>query len=338
MPIAPVISIVLPVHNAAPTLPACLASIARQSCADYELIVVDDGSTDQSAALLAEHARADPRIRLLRPGRVGLADALNIGIGASQAPLIARMDADDLMHPQRLAFQAALLADQPEWALVAARVAAFPRHLVRDGYREYLRWQNSVLTPEQVAAEIYIEAPFAHPSVIFRREAVTAIGGYRNGNFPEDYELWLRMHNAGMPMAKHPRVLLAWRERPDRTSRRDPRYAREQFDALRAAFLARDPRLHQERPLVYWGAGRPTRLRARRLIEQGFPPTAWIDVDPRKIGQKIAAVPVYPPTWLQQTPRPFVLVYLTAHGARDDARSDLHAWGYRPGADYLAVG
>lgn len=335
----PAISVVMPFRDAAATLPACLASLARQRLADYELLAVDDGSSDESPAIVAAAARADARIRLLSPGRVGLVAALNLGLAEARAPLVARMDADDLMHPARLAMQRDELAARPELALVASRVALFPKALVRAGYAEYVRWQNRVLTPAQVSAGIYVESPFAHPSVMLRRAAVLALGGYAEGPFPEDYELWLRMHAAGLPMAKLPRVLLAWRESPGRASRVDPRYARAAFDGLRAAFLARDPRLGQGRDLVYWGAGRPTRLRARGLIERGFPPSAWIDIDERKLGQVVWGAPVRPRHWLAGLrPRPFVLVYVTNHGAFDLISGWLAEMGYAPGADYLFVG
>lgn len=334
----PAISIVMPFRDAAATLPDCLESIQRQMFADFELLAIDDGSTDDSAAIVQQLARQDARVRLLRPGRVGLVAALNQGCAAARAPLIARMDADDLMYEQRLAAQYAYLAQHPDITLAATQVELFPPELVRAGYREYLRWQNQCLTPRQIADNIYVESPFAHPSVMLRRVAFEQLGGYADGPFPEDYELWLRMHQAGMPMAKLPRVLLAWRERDERASRVDPRYARSAFDQLRAHFLARDARLHGQRPLVIWGAGRKTRLRARHLLDQGAQPVAWIDIDPRKIGHVVWGLPVHPPDWLDQRPRPFVLVYVTSHGAREFVAGLLAKWGYQVGDDYLAVG
>ncbi|NTV65799.1 MAG: glycosyltransferase, partial [Oscillochloris sp.] len=306
---------------------------------DFELLAIDDGSTDDSVALVRSLAQRDARVQLLAPSRVGLVAALNLGIDQARAPLLVRMDADDLMHPQRLALQHDFLKTHPQIALVASRAALFPRQLVRAGYQEYLRWQNSCLSPAEIANAIYIESPFAHPSVTLRRSALVAVGGaYYAGDFPEDYDLWLRMHQAGLAMAKLPQVLLAWRERAERTSRIDLRYRRAAFDALRAHYLAADPRLRQGRGLVYWGAGRSTRLRARHLIDKGFPPIAWIDIDPAKVGHTVWGAPVQPIDWLDRQPRPFVLVYLTAHGARAYAESRLASWGYLPGRDYLAVG
>ncbi len=334
----PAISVLLPFHNAAATLPACLASILRQTCTRFEVLAIDDGSHDDSGELVRRGAQADPRIRLLRPGRVGLVTALNLGLAQARAPVIARMDADDLMHPERLQAQYAFLCAHPDLALVASQVALFPAHQIRAGYQAYVRWQNHCLEPAEIAANIYVESPVAHPSVMFRRGVVEELGGYRDGPFPEDYELWLRLHQAGHRMAKLPRTLLWWRERTDRTSRVDPRYAREAFDRLRAHYLARDPLLRGGREVVIWGAGRKTRLRVRHLLAQGVQPSAWIDINPRKIGATIWGLPVHAPTWLARQPRPVVLVYVTTHGARDEVAAALQHWGYQAGVDFLPVG
>ncbi len=191
---APAISILLPFRDAEATLPECLESIRRQTCGDYELLAVDDGSRDGSAALVEAAARQDARVRLLRLGRVGLVAALNSGLAQARGALVARMDADDLMRPERLAAQRGALEREPDIALVACRVELFPAEEVREGYREYVRWQNGCLTPQQIADNIYVESPLAHPSVMLRREALERLGGYADGPFPEDYELWLRMH------------------------------------------------------------------------------------------------------------------------------------------------
>lgn len=334
----PSVSILLPVHNAATTLPACLASIADQTLDDYELIAVDDGSGDGSAALLRRAAESDRRVRLLSPGRIGLVAALAHGLAAAQAPLVARMDADDLMHPERLQRQVALFDADPGLDLVACQVALFADTPIQAGYREYVRWQNLCLSAADIAEQIYVESPFAHPSVMFRRETVLRLGGYRDGPFPEDYDLWLRMHAAGCRMVKLPRVLLHWREWPQRTSRTDPRCAREAFDRLRADYLARDPRLHGPRGMAIWGAGRRTRQRARHLLDRGVRPLAWIDIDPRKIGNIVWDVPVRPERWLDQPLPPFVLVYVASHGAREEIGGKLARFGYRRGRDYLCVG
>ncbi len=335
----PQISVLLPFRNTEETLDECLDSIRDQTLGDYELLAVNDHSTDGSRQRVAARADGDPRIRLIDNRGKGLVDALNSGLHMAKAPLVARMDADDIMHPERLQRQHTHMARHPELALLGCATRLFPEHLILNGYREYVRWQNSCNTPEQIADEIYIESPFAHPGVVFRKRIVDLVGGYRDGPFPEDYELWLRLHRAGHAMAKLPEVLLDWREYPSRTSRVDNRYSREAFDQLRAEYLAQEPRLLKRRNLAIWGAGRKTRKRCKPLLRKDFKPVAWIDIDPKKIGNRLEGVPVVSPEWLEQAaPKPFVLVYVANHGARELISRDLHRYGFKRGKDYLMVG
>ncbi len=327
-------------RDAAATVDECLASIAAQSLRDFELVVVDDGSRDLTADRIAAFARRDPRVRLLKCRRRGLVPALNDGLEHCRAPLVARMDADDCMHPERLKLQLDYLRAHPDVDVVGSRVKAFPEAKVGAGMREYLRWQNRVLSPEAVADDVYVESPLMQPSATFRKRVVMDAGGYLEGNFPEDYELWLRLIRAGRRIGKCSQTLHRWRQRDDSYSRTDPRFSRHAFDRLRARYLAEDPRLRQGRALAIWGAGRVTRKRCRHLIERGFAPQAWVDIDRRKIGGNIQGVPVVAPEWLEnhRRSRPLVLVYVASHGARDAVAARLQSMGFARGGDYLAVG
>lgn len=329
----------MPVRNEASTLGACLDSIQGQSLPDFELLVVDDASTDDTRRLVAARARADARIRLLPAARVGLVACLNAGLEKARAALIARMDGDDVMEIERLALQHAYLQRHPGVDVVASRVRAFPAERVGAGMSEYLRWQNACLGADAMRDEVYVESPITHPSAMFRRAAVMSAGGYRDGDFPEDYELWLRLTEHGGQLAKIDRCLLHWRQHDASLSRRDPRYSRNAFDRLRAHYLARDRRLNSGRALVFWGAGRRTRKRASHIVARGFSPCAWIDVDPGKIGNRVDDAPVVAPEWLaRRRPRPFVLAWVASHGARENIAAALTAMGYLRGTDYLAVG
>jgi glycosyltransferase involved in cell wall biosynthesis len=333
------VTVLMPVRNAAATLDACLDSIQAQSFRDFELLVVDDASTDDSCSLVAARMQLDTRIRLLDAPRRGLVACLNEGLARARAPLIARMDGDDLMDVDRLAAQHAYLHRHRDVDVVASRVSAFPDDRLQAGMKEYLRWQNACVDSAALRDEIYVECPITHPSVMFRRATVVDDGAYCDGDFPEDYELWLRLTENGRRLAKVDRCLLHWRQHDDSLSRRDPRYSRDAFDRLRARYLARDARLSSDRPLVFWGAGRRTRRRTTHLIARGFAPCAWIDVDPRKIGNFLGDTPVVAPQWLRgQRPRPFVLTWVASHGARENIAAALASMGYQRGTDYLAVG
>jgi len=334
------VSILLPFRNAESTLEECLDSIQQQTFQAFELLAIDDHSSDSGHRRVREQARQDPRIRLLtNPGR-GLVEALNFGLRQARHSLIARMDADDRMLPQRLQLQYDHLNRHPSLSVLGSQTRLFPDEAVTSGAKEYLRWQNGCITAKQIADNIYMEAPFAHPSVMFRRAVILRAGGYRQGPFPEDYDLWLRLHQAGKQMAKLPHVLLEWREGAGRTSRTDPRCSRDAFDRLRAHYLSKDPLLLQRRgQLVIWGAGRRTRKRVRHLLDRNFRPMAWIDIDPRKIGNRLDEVPVRSPAWLERQKRkPLILCYVARHGAREQIAAYLNNLGYQSGSDYLMIG
>lgn len=331
----PLVSVLLPFHDSAETIADCIESILAQSLTDFEIIAVNDFSKDASLRILQQYK--DNRIRILDNESRGLVSALNTGLACCHAPLIARMDADDIMYPDRLVKQYRYMRQHHEIVLVATQARKFPEASVRNGYREYMRWQNSVLSSEDIRNQIYIESPFAHPSVMFRRDSVIAAGAYRHGGFPEDYELWLRLTQFGYRMEKLQEVLLDWRESNGRLSRVSENYSRSAFDRIRAEYLSQDRRIHNK-PIAFWGAGRKTRQRVKYLLDKGFEPAVWIDIDPKKIGNRIDGVEVVEPAWLESSDSTFVLNYVTNHGARDIARNYLERIGYVMGQDYLEVG
>ncbi|MCW8830585.1 MAG: glycosyltransferase [Gammaproteobacteria bacterium] len=334
----PQLAVLLPFYNAEATLAETLDSILAQTFKDFVLIAVDDGSTDNSCDIVHDYIKQDKRIELLQVGHQGVVAAMNHALEHCSAPICARMDADDIMAPKRLALQLDYLNANPDIALVGSRVRLFPEEIIQDGFNEYIRWQNACITPQQIADNIYVELPIANPSICFRRHVVLEVGGYRDGDFPEDYELLLRLHQQGHQMAKLPAVLLHWRDSTGRLTRTDQRYSRTAFDRIRAEYLAADPRLQQGRPLAYWGAGRVTRRRTAHLIGYGHRPQVWIDIDPGKIGRSYEGAEVVAPHWLVREDKPFVLSYVSNHGARELIVDDLESMGYSCGQDYLIVG
>ena len=168
----PLVSVVLPVYHAAPTLARAVASIQGQTWSSWELIAVDDGSTDGSREILARFARADPRVRVLSQAHAGVTVAANAGLAAARGDLIARMDADDWSHPERLAEQVALLENDRSLGVVSCLVEFGGDPVARKGYALHVDWVNSLVTPEAIAAGRFVESPVANPSVMFRRELV----------------------------------------------------------------------------------------------------------------------------------------------------------------------
>jgi glycosyltransferase involved in cell wall biosynthesis len=331
----PRVSVLLPVRNAASTLGECLASLAAQTLADHEVVAVDDHSTDGSRAILEEAARRDPRVRVVGNPGEGLVAGLNAAGKAARASLLARMDADDVCHPDRLLAQAACLRASPDLSVLGTCVRLVGTEGRSEGMHAYVRWLNRLLDHDAIVRDLFVESPLAHPSVMMRAEMLARLGGYRAFDGPEDYDLWLRAHAAGARFAKLPDVLLDWRDGPARLSRTDPRYAPARFRdlkirALEAGALAR-------RPAVVWGAGPVGKGWSRALRARGHHVAAFVEVHPRRLGARIHGVPVVPVEAAAATPGALHLAAVGQPGAREEIRRHAARLGLRDGADLIAV-
>jgi glycosyltransferase involved in cell wall biosynthesis len=336
----PSISVLMPCRNAAATLDEAVESILQQTLVDLEIVAVDDGSEDGTGARLEHWAQRDSRMRVLHLPHRGLVDSLNAGLAECRAPLIARMDADDRSYSERLAGQAALLAAHPDLAAVGCLVEAFPPQDIGPGLALYLQWQNSLTTPDAIAREIYVESPLVHPSVMIRAEWIRRVGGYQDHGWPEDYDLWLRLHAAGGRFAKVPQTLFSWREHPGRLTHYDPRYAIDRFLRAKAFYLSRGP-LHGRQSVIVWGAGIVGKRLSRLLLAEGQPLVAFVDIDPAKIGRTRRGLPVIGPSefasWWERSPQPVLLAAVGARGARALVREQINDLGLVEGRDWWAV-
>jgi cellulose synthase/poly-beta-1,6-N-acetylglucosamine synthase-like glycosyltransferase len=333
---APAISVLLPARDAQDTLERAARSILAQSLSDLELVLVDDGSQDDTPRLLGRLAQEDCRVTVVRTYGLGLVGALNLGLEACRAPLLARMDADDEAHPRRLEAQARALAQTPLLWGVGTQVELFREDRPPSPNMQlYIRWLNSLVEPARLHQERFIESPLCHPSVMLRREVLERVGGWREGPFPEDYELWLRLLEHGPKLAVVPEVLLRWRDHDRRLTRTDPRYAPSAFSALKATYLARGPL--SARPAVVWGAGPSGLAMFRRLKAAGVTVKALLEVSARKIGQRIEGVPVLAPDAVDQRGDAHLVVAVGAKGAREEIRAFLSARGLTEGPDYTCA-
>ena len=335
-----VVSVLMPCYNAQGTVDDAVRSITEQTLSNFELIAVDDGSTDSTPDRLRDWTSRDPRVRVLSLSHAGIIEALNAGLIACAAGLIARMDADDLAHPERLARQVQFLTDHPEIAVVGSYVEAFPPDQVQEGFRRYVEWLNSLNTAELIARDIFVESPLAHPSTMIRADWLQRVGGYQEHGWPEDYDLWLRMHVAGAQFGKVDEVLLEWREHPDRLTRTDGRYSVENFLRAKAHYLCQGP-LADRDAVVIWGAGQMGRRISKHLERGGAKLVAFVDIDPKKIGSVKRGLPIISaddlPDMLKRYQKPVVLAAVGSRGARQLIRERLTEMGLVETEDYWAV-
>ena len=328
----PLISVLLPVRNAAAHLDECLDSLEAQSAPEVQVVVVDHGSSDATPRLLARRRG----LEALRLDGGSLLDALNYGLAHCQGRYVARMDGDDRCLPQRLEAQARYLAEHPEIAILGTQVSLFGEE-VSDGYQAYEAWVNSLCEPADILRELFVECPLPHPTWMVRAEAYGRLGGYQDASLPEDYHLILRAAQAGFGIAKLPEVLLEWREHPERHSRMDPRYNRHAFFRLKARFL--DSLVLKGRPACVWGAGERARLLIRYLQAEGVE-VAWaVGLPQGKEGGPTEAhgVPVIAPEAVpKELPGP-ILACVGSPGVKPDIKAWMSARDLEEGEAWLFV-
>lgn len=329
----PAISVLIPARNAATTVDEALRSIASQTFTDWEAIVVDDGSADETGRRVAEWARRDSRFKLLRQDRHrGLVESLNRAASAASSPILARMDADDISLPHRLERQLARL-ERGDVAAVGCRVRYFPDEVVAGGARRYEAWLNSVVTPAEHDRDIFVECPLAHPTLMLPAEVFHQVGGYQARGWGEDYDLLLRLWERRYGLAKVPEVLLHWREGAARTSRTHSDYEIPSLIRCRAHYLRRTHL--RERPALIFGTGPVGKAVAKALLAEGVTLAGWVDLDPRKIGQTIYGARVLDqPGGLQLRGEVFGVGALGQPGARDQLRSTLQDAGWIETKDF----
>lgn len=329
------VSVLMAVHNEGAYLEATIASLQSQTLRDWHLVVVDDGSSDDTPRILAAATEHDSRIEVLSPGRVGLVSALNHGLSHCHAPLLARMDGDDICHPERFVRQVRYLEEHPEISLLATRIRHFPRPSLTDGMCAYESWLNSHIEHDDIARDIFVESPFANPSVMLRTAQLKALGGYRDLGWPEDYDLWLRLSETGARFARLPETLLFWRDHPDRLTRTSPAFSLEAFRTCRTHFLCRGF-LSGVTSVTLWGAGIEGKAWRKTLLRHDIQVNRWVEIDPNKIGQTIHGAPVVPIDILAPGQGP-MLITIGARSARAQVREFAASRGLQEGKDYLCV-
>jgi glycosyltransferase involved in cell wall biosynthesis len=239
---APPISVVMPVHNGEDFLDQAIDSIRGQTYRDFEVIVVDDGSTDRTAEILRRHAAEDGRLRVVTQQHAGVATALNRGLEVASGPYIARMDADDIAAPNRLGRQLELLSQHSSAAALGSS------YTVIDRAGHVLRTVHMPTTSASIREALQRTNCMAHPTVLMRRDAVMAVGGYRHACLLcEDYDLWLRLDEQH-DLLNVDEPLLMYREHPGQVTWLH--LEQRIFSELAARISARHRRAGKLDPLV----------------------------------------------------------------------------------------
>lgn len=312
---------------------AAVISLLEQTVADFELLLIGyDDLRDWQKQL-----PQDSRIRLLIRDRPGIVPALNLGLTHARGRYVARMDADDLSLPQRFRQQLDFLRRFPALALISSQVIIRPTPgLTGTGSYRYQQWLNSVLSSAEISDNLFVESPLPHPTWFTTRKCLQSLGGWRDTDWPEDYDLLLRAHCQGLKFGKVDQPLLYWTDHAKRLTRTDNRYSRQNFLRAKAWAIAR--LLSPDRAIIC-GTGRNARWLHDALQIQGIPVCCFVEQDdgPTRTSRRNKPVLTYR-EMLQRRTNELIITAVTAWGARDQLRELFVSHGLIETRDFLIAG
>ena len=276
----------MPVKNAGTYLKPCLDSILAQTYSEWELVAVNDGSTDGSETVLEEYAREHDNINVVNSDGAGIVPALQMAYKLSKGGMIHRMDADDLMPANKLELMAEAIA---EGSVVTGKVSYFcDEREVGEGFQKYTSWLNGLMGSGSFWRDIYKECPLPSSAWLMHRSDFELVGGFDSDLMPEDYDLAFRILKHKLKVIRLNELVHHWRDSETRTSRNEEQYFPIAYLPLKVHYFIE---LHKDESigLVLWGAGKKGKLVAKELLERKIVFT-WVTNNEKKIGKDIYGV------------------------------------------------
>lgn len=317
----PKVSILIPFKNTEAYLSECLTSIVNQTHEDWEVIAVNDHSMDTSLAIADDFAKKDKRFTILTNTGKGIIKALRLAYSHASGSFITRMDADDVMTPNRLAVMLNSLLENGSGHLAVGQVKYFADSGVNNGYERYEKWLNRLTAKGNNYQEIYKECVIPSPCWMLHREDLDAVNAFNANTYPEDYDLAFRFYEKKLKCIPCDSVLHYWRDYAVRTSRTSEHYAENSFLDLKLHyFLKLD--YASENTLVVWGAGAKGKDIAKKLIEKNIE-FYWLCDNPRKIGKDIYGQILFHFNQLEQLKNPQTIVTVANKEAQETIRTYL---------------
>ena len=326
------ISILIPFKNTALFLPECINSIIEQTYTNWEVIAVNDGSTDQSYAIMEAYSKKDSRIILLESTGVGIIDALKTAYKKASGTFVSRMDSDDIMTPNKLAVMRALLKKEGPNTIAIGQVKYFSDRGISNGYARYEKWLNNLTALGSNYSEIYKECVIPSPAWMCYRKDLDKVGAFNPNTYPEDYDLTFRFYKAGIKCLACNQILHHWRDYDYRTSRTSEHYAQNYFLDLKLNYFL-ELEYNPKRPLIIWGAGFKGKKIAKGLLEKKIP-FYWICDNPKKIGKHIYEQEMLPFSYLASQTDFQSIVTVANETAQSEIRTYFASLGKKSMLDY----
>ncbi len=329
----PYVSIVMAIKDTEPYLPDCLDSILNQTYQNWELIAVNDHSTDRTPEILAEYAQKDARIRVFHSDKPRLIPTLQEAQKHCRGTLINRMDSDDKMPDYKLQ----VLVEEWEKHGKGTVIAGGTEHFVDEGvvgggFLRYEKWLNQVAKNSTHYEEIYKECVIPSHCWIIHKDDFEAVGRFDPIVYPEDYDLCFRFYKHGLKIIGIDYILHYWRDRSNRISRTWEEYKDNRYFDLKIRYFYQIDR-QTNRPLVLWGCGRNGKDMAKLLLqhETHF---NWVCDNPKKIGKDIYGQVLQHFDAIPSIQNPQILIVVASPDGQRDIAKMLRDWGKKPRGDY----
>lgn len=322
----------MPVKNAAPFLNECLDSILNQSYKKWELIAINDHSTDESGKILKSYAEKSPQIKMYPNKGKGIISALKNAYTYSSGEYIHRMDADDIMVKDKLQMLYADLKSKGKGFVSTGMVKYFSKKGVNKGYLNYEKWLNQLCINQKHWDEIYKECVIASPNWLIHRDDLEDCGAFNQQQYPEDYDLVFRFYQHQFKVSAVQKVLHLWRDHPKRSSRNLPQYKNNDFFALKWQYYKSIER-DENRPLMIWGAGRKGKKMAR-LLQKKKIKFEWVSNNPNKYGKEIYDQILRSFKRTIQLDNPQIIIAVSQIGAKKEITSFLSNNGLKTKRDF----
>ncbi|WP_405293409.1 glycosyltransferase [Algibacter sp. Ld11] len=329
----PLVSILIPFKNTGTYLKPCLTSIINQSYTNWELLIIDDGSTDNSFEIVNSFALKDARIQLYKNIGNGIINALQLAFSKSTGELITRMDSDDIMQPNKIEVLANNLMAYGKQHVALGLVNYFAEDGIKDGYKSYELWLNGLTKTGANFTEIYKECVIPSPCWMVYRSDFIACDAFNPNLYPEDYDLAFRFYKHEFKCIPCNEVLHNWRDYNTRTSRTHVHYAENHFiDIKLKYFLELD--YNPEKILVIWGAGKKGKNIAKKLIEKNMA-FEWICDNPNKIGRDIYGVILKPFNYLSEVAQAQSIITVANKTEQKEILEYMNGLNLKPITDYV---
>lgn len=327
------ISILVPFKNTSQFIAECLDSILKQTYSNWELIIIDDHSTDESYSIVEGFATRDSRIQLHKNKGSGIIDALQLAYSKSKGNIITRMDSDDIMSLNKLQIMHDDLVNHGKGHISLGLVKYFSEEGINEGFSNYEKWLNALTEKGSNYSEIYKECVIASPCWMIHREDFDNCGAFNSKIYPEDYDLVFRFYKHNIKCIPSSKLLHHWRDYSYRSSRVQNNYAHDMLLKLKLHhFLKLD--YNPSKTLVIWGAGHKGKFSTSYFIVHNID-FVWICDNPKKIGKHIYNQELHDFKYLETIQNPQSIITVANSRAQKEIKAYLRNQNMVPMVDYF---